>query len=340
MGQPQIQIDTNWIEKELNLHLEEDIGDKITIRLYTVKSSLVNIDFISISNFLTRIIPQYALSAKQIQDDINRSLRRNESSIRKKNFSLQEDELLKIIEQEKERVIRESWTSVFNESRIFFRKKGEDYIGGKYGELLLFALVEGVLNCKMIAHKITHLTNVNDEVKGSDGVFIGNYKGEDALLIGESKIMQSLSNAITDSLDSINRYHKEIESAHNTSHEFLIARSDIHKYDDGTIDIDELFNRLDPRTDSYREQILVHPILLMYERAYIKKAIIKAKSSKELEDILVEELSKRIKKKKEVLDLVKSHVEDKGLEHAFLDFFLLPVDDVSKFRKAMDAKIQ
>lgn len=46
---------------------------------------------------------------------------------------------------------------------------------GKYGELLLFVLVESVLGCKMIAHKLKSLTNVIDQIKGGDGVFLGNY---------------------------------------------------------------------------------------------------------------------------------------------------------------------
>ena len=331
------KIDKSWMEKELTSHLTEKIGDKVSMRVYTVKPSSTQIDFISLSNFLTRIIPHYVYSIKEIEDDIERNLRRNEKAIRKSNVELDEHELIEIIAKEKERVKNETWIDIFNKSRIFFRKKGEDYIGGKYGELMLFALVEGVLECKMVAHKIKHLTNVNDEIKGSDGVFLGNYNENKAILFGESKVMQSMSGAIVDALESINRYHNDPEKAHNISHELLIAREHIHKYN--VDDIDDLYDRLDPTSVDYKEQLLVHPIILMYERSFIKSIQKKAKTYKEFNEMISTELITRLKRKKEVFDLLNNHIVEQKLEHSFLDFFLIPVDDVSKFRGAMDDKL-
>ncbi|MFS4493538.1 Hachiman antiphage defense system protein HamA [Maribacter sp. 2308TA10-17] len=334
-----IKIDKGWMEKELISHLTEKIGDKISMRVYTVKPSSTQMDFLSLSSFLTKIIPHYVYSIKEIEDDIERSLRRNEKAIRKSNTELDEHELIEIISSERERVKIDTWIDIFNQSRIFFRKKGEDYIGGKYGELMLFALVEGVLECKMIAHKIKHLTNVNDEVKGSDGIFLGDYQKNKAILFGESKIMKSLSGAIVDALESINRYHNDSENAHNRSHELLIAREHIHKYDVDGVNIDELYDRLDSTSDKYKEQLLVHPIILMYERSFIKDLQKKAKTHEEFNEMISIELIKRFKRKKEVFDLINNHVGDHNLEHSFLDFFLIPVDDVSKFRAAMDDKL-
>lgn len=264
-----IQINRRWVDEELISHLTEKIGEKVNMRVYTVMPSSTQMDYLSLSNFLAKIIPHYVYSIKEIEKDITRQQKRNEAAIRKANPKLQEADVLRIVSDESERVERETWSQIFNQSRIFFRKKGENYIGGKYGELLLFALVESVLGCKMIAHKIKHLTNVNDEIKGSDGVFLGDYNDEKAIMFGESKIMQSLSGAIVDALESINRYHNDPESAHNRSHELIIAREDIDKYDLDGVDIDELYDRLDPETETYRSQILVHPIILMYERAFI-----------------------------------------------------------------------
>lgn len=44
---------------------------------------------------------------------------------------------------------------------------------GKYGELLLFLLVEAVLKTPMIAYKIKSLSDYKHQIKGSDGVFLG-----------------------------------------------------------------------------------------------------------------------------------------------------------------------
>ncbi|WP_416442115.1 DUF1837 domain-containing protein [Leeuwenhoekiella sp. A16] len=334
-----IQINKRWVEEELISHLTEKIGSKVNMRVYTIMPSSTQMDYLSLSNFLSKIIPHYVYSIKEIEKDISRQHKRNEVAIRKANPNIEEADILNLVAEESERVERDTWSQIFNQSRIFFRKKGESYIGGKYGELLLFALVESVLGCKMIAHKIKHLTNVNDEVKGSDGVFLGDYNNERAILFGESKIMQSLSGAIVDALGSINRYHNDRESAHNRNHELLIARDNIDTYEIDGVDIDELYDRLDPETEAYKSQILVHPIILMYERAFILKIQKKATSSDEFKELISKELVKRLKQKQEVFDLVTNHIKNQNLEHSFLDFFLFPVDDVSKFRAAMDDKL-
>ena len=75
-------------------------------------------------------------------------------------------------------------------------KKARDYFGnvdplrdGKSGELLLYLLVEAVLKIPLIAHKIRYVgDNPNDQAKGSDGIFMGNYNDHTAFLFGEAKI--------------------------------------------------------------------------------------------------------------------------------------------------------
>src|SRR5690606_13401789 len=123
----------------------------------------------------------------------------------------------------------------------------------------------------------------------------------------ESKIMQSLSSAVVDALESINRYHNDSENSHNKNHELVIAREDIHKYDIEGVDIDDLYDRLDPTTDTYKEQLLVHPIILMYERSFIKSIQHKAKTQEEFNKLISKELLRRLKRKKEVFDLVSKH---------------------------------
>lgn len=331
-----VQIDEHWMDKELVSHLNEKVGDKISMRLYTIKPVSTAIDFLSLSKFLTKILPHYVYSIKEIEDDIAREVKRMIKSVRASNDGLPEHELQQIIESESIRVKNESWNEKFNQSRIFFKKSSEKYIGGKYGELFLFALVEGVLGCKMVAHKIRHLTNVHDEIKGSDGLFIGDYNDVPALLIGESKIMISMSDAITDALDSINRYHNDKKKAHNLNHELVIAKADIHHYD---ADIDDLYDKLDPTQDAYKTQILVHPIILMYERKYIVDIQKKAKNHEEFNELISALLLKKIKGKKEVFKLIEKHIKEADLEHVHLDFFLVPVDKVSNFRNAMDDQI-
>lgn len=71
-----VQIDEHWMDKELVSHLNEKIGDKISMRLYTIKPVSTAIDFLSLSKFLTKILPHYVYSIKEIEDDIAREVKR------------------------------------------------------------------------------------------------------------------------------------------------------------------------------------------------------------------------------------------------------------------------
>ncbi len=54
---------------------------------------------------------------------------------------------------------------------------------GRYGELILYQFVEAVLGTPMVVHKISQTYNNNDQVKGSDGLFVGNINDKATLLI-------------------------------------------------------------------------------------------------------------------------------------------------------------
>lgn len=97
---------------------------------------------------------------------------------------------------------------------------------GKYGELLLYILSEAILNTPMVSHKITNLTNLNDQVKGGDGVFFGVYRENLSILIGESKIYKSFSGALESAFDSLDRFTKNYTSG-ALGHELFMARTNI-----------------------------------------------------------------------------------------------------------------
>ena len=85
--------------------------------------------------------------------------------------------------------------------------QGDFITDGKYGELILFVLVEGLLEMPMISHKIAGKQNPSDEIKGSDGVFFGEYSGEESLGIGEAKFFSDKKGGLRDSLESTARFH-------------------------------------------------------------------------------------------------------------------------------------
>ena len=295
-----IEIDRTWITKQLN-HLFQDIDVKVNINLYCVKPSGTKLSILALADELHYMLPDYVYGKKK----------RKEMGDRKAALT----------------------------ANHFFGKK-DPKTDGKYGELLLFALVESVLGCKMIAHKIRSITNFSDQVKGGDGVFLGNYSISDgrlqpALLIGESKVMGSYSDALKDALVSLSRFCDAASDPEFLSTELVIAKENLNLGDE--MDLDELYNRLTPSTSEYKEQILVLPVLLMFNSKGLKNCEDKCMTAADLEN----EIHKLIHSKK--ARFIKS-IKDKLAEYRevrkmHLHFFLLPCTNVDEFRNTLYYKI-
>ena len=242
-----ITINKNWVNKEFNHHYTQNVNDKLKVRLYSIKPSGTTINSISLANTLLDILPYYFKSKSEIDKQIQREISKSINEYTTATDIDCKEEIAKIV-----------YNKTYREAKGFFKKKSSDSTSGKYGELLLFGLVESVLDCKMIAHKITNLTNYHDEVKGGDGIFMGNYMLPDgrieiAYLIGESKVWKDYSGAKKDALESINRfYDSKVQSDFKTL-EFFIAQKDIEKVVSEKTDIDELYDRLDQKTELFKK---------------------------------------------------------------------------------------
>lgn len=323
-----ITINKNWVVKEFNHHYTEKINDKLNVRLYSIKPSGTTINSISLANTLLDILPYYFKSKSEIDKQIQREIFKTIDEYTTATELDHKEEITKIVH---------TWT--YRDAKAFFKKKSSDSKSGKYGELLLFGLVESVLDCKMIAHKITNLTNYHDEIKGGDGIFMGNYKLpngsiEFAYLIGESKVWKDYSGAKRDALESINRfYDSKVQSDFKTL-EFFIAQKDIEKIVSEKADIDELYDRLDQKTELFKSQIAVHPILIMYETKNYDKLMKNAQNNLDL----ISSIDKIIKSKlNKTLDSISLKVKEfPELEKVYLDFILIPTNNISDFNDTMD----
>lgn len=324
-----ISINKKWLDKEFNHHYTENINDKLKVRLYTIKPSGTTINSNSLANALLNILPDYFKSKLEIEKEIKREIEKTVD-----DFTTATD-----IEH-KEQITKEVHYKTYREAAQFFKTKSADSKSGKYGELLLFGVVEALLNCKMVAHKITNLTNYHDEIKGGDGIFMGEYllpngTKNKAYLIGESKVWQNYSGAKTDALDSINRfYDPNVQATFNTL-EFFIAQKDISKVVDiDSIDVDELYDRLDPKSELFKKQIAVHPILIMYDTKSYDKLMVKASNNEELITLIDESVQSNLMK---TLESIKKKVKEYSeLEKIYLDFILVPTNSVGNFNKTMD----
>lgn len=292
-----IRIPRDWTTAQLINHFNE-IDKKLAVRLYTVKVTGTTIRIDGLSDALHEMLPHYVYGEVDIakMGEMLAGLKANR----------------------------------------FFGKK-DPVTDGKYGELLLFALVEDVLRCKMVAHKIRSLSNYRDQVKGGDGIFLGDYnvdgQNKPAYLIGESKIEIHFSTALTNALESINRFHEDISEGDFFGNELVVAKDNI-RFD---TDLDDLYDRLTPTEQKFKDQILVHPILLMYNYNMFESFENLAKDSAELEMLINNKMiARKIGHLKLIAEKLKNYKE---LGKVYLDFFLIPTRDVKKFRHLMYEKV-
>lgn len=323
-----VNINKSWIDRELTHHYAENVNDKLKVRLFTIKASGTTISPNSLANALLDFLPDYFKTKVEIDAEVRRQM----------DAFVAEGSTATEIEM-REQSIALVQNRTYRQASKFFNRKSADNKTGKYGELLLFACAEALFDCKMIAHKITNITNYHDEVKGGDGIFLGNYLLSDstkkaAYFIGESKVWKQYASAQTDALDSINRFYDDDVQANFTGLEFFIAKKDINKFDDGKIDINQIYDRLNPTSSAFKDQVAVHPILIMYDSPSYTKLMTEAADNVSLEALIAESVKAKLLR---TLERVSTKVGAyKHLNKVYLDFILIPIESVDAFNKAMD----
>lgn len=314
-----IKIDSSWIDRQLNVHFTK-LDFKLVIRGFTPIVSGNTFKPDDLIDELSYFIKDYVHSESSKKSEFN--------SLKAKFGETLANERLE--------------ESLKDKALSFFGKK-DPQTDGKYGELLLFALVESILKCKMVAHKIKSLSNPVDQVKGGDGIFLGYYEVEpnsfsDALLIGESKITKGFSDAVDEAFDSLNRFHSKENQAQVNAMEFIVANENLFIGEDSIeIDYEEVFNRLTPGTDEFRNQVLVHPILIMFNTSKINTLEVKATTKMQLEELIKDFMTKE----ESVFfnKIVTKIKESNHFEKIYLDFFIFPFNDIDMFRNGMYNKI-
>lgn len=202
---------------------------------------------------------------------------------------------------------------------------------GLYGELLLFLLVDGLLDLPMVSHKIAGKQNPRDEVKGSDGVFFGEYRGEESLCIGEAKFFTNKNGGIRDSLESTNRFHGSGGSS-SRRHELEVASKNLSR-NLSQERIEELSERLTANATDYR---LVHPIFVGFEEEELNRLQAEAMDGDELEESIIEFLDDT----GETLEYVREQLNEYNeLQKHWLVFILLPVENSDSFKERLRERI-
>jgi len=293
------KVDSDWVDRYLLDH-DIDSKNKVVVRAFSIKFSGTEENILGFVEHLTNIIPYFVFSKKEIEE--------------------------------------------YNEKGLWVWKEAMHYFGnispesdGRYGELLLFLLVESILKIPMIVHKIKVGTSIKEQIKGSDGIFFGNYNDIESLLFGESKIYKNKNDGINDALNSIIKFHKGAKGYGYLKQELVVASK--HLTADLTPhQVEYLSELLDPLSNKYQEINFVHPILLLYNEEKISEIENKCRSKEEGESLICD-LFKYVPQ-----DLLKNIIgkleKDYGeLFKIFLDFFIIGIKDVDTFRKTMYRRI-
>lgn len=149
------------------------------------------------------------------------------------------------------------------------------------------------------------------------------------MLIGEAKIEQSVTVAITHALDSINRFHSSISTGTNLDYELLISSTALRN-DMSIEQLDFLYRCLKIGTKEFRSNIIVHPILIIFEDKKINSIEEDCEDCDHAERLMKTFLEQRIKLNIE--NIKKKIAEYDKVRAVYLDFFFLPMSSVKDLR--------
>ena len=282
-----------WIESKLASH-DHHTENKVVSRIYTIPFSGVIQDFQFLVESLADSIEHYVFDRKTLDK------------------------------------MKEDGVIPFRKAVQFFGDT-DPVKDGKYGELILYILSEAILKTPMVSHKITTLTNFNDQVKGGDGVFFGNYRNNLSILIGESKIYKSFSGALESAFDSLDRFTNSYTSG-AIGHELFMARTNLSKnFDFETMEL--IYRAFTPGDEIHAECNKTFPVLLIFEDKSINLIEEKAFNKSEAEGLFKDWVNE--KKEAIKLDIENKLMKYPNIKPCFLDFFLIPMSDVGSFKKSL-----
>ncbi|RRJ28096.1 HamA C-terminal domain-containing protein [Halocatena pleomorpha] len=202
---------------------------------------------------------------------------------------------------------------------------------GKWGELILFLLVDGVLDIPMVSHKLGWKQNPVDQIKGSDGLFFGEFEGNPSLAIGEAKMYGNLSGGVEEALDSTDRFHGSGSQTRN-QHELAVAAGNISK----NLSPEKIERLASLFTSQERDYQIIHPIFVGYDDPDLGELQTEPLSDRELIERVREHITET-----DLVSIVERKLEDEysHLRKHRLVFFFLPLENKNQFSENMKEEI-
>lgn len=200
---------------------------------------------------------------------------------------------------------------------------------GQVGELMIYFLIEAVLDAPQILKKMPLTTNPSDERKGSDGVHMRWVEAEQILevIYGESKFWQTFSGALADAFKSMETFHNSEVKKHEIEYytgEFSVLEEPLKS---------TVLAYLEGEKISQTRQ--VHACLVGYDWNEYKCL------NDDRRAAFVAEFEQRYLKwaKDHMQPLLESRLSTFTQKHLRLEFFFLPFSDVEAFRKKFNDEL-
>lgn len=212
-------------------------------------------------------------------------------------------------------------------AKLFVRAKKSKKTSGEPGELVLYLLLEHALKAPQIVSKMYLKTSQNMPVHGTDGIHLGYDQATDVLSVywGESKMYNSLSDALTSALESVAVFTNE-GSMREREIEVLLDHGDVGKL------AQDFKEKVICFFDPYNEKSLktreVHGCFLGFDYSVYNK--LSSMPPDEVESFFRGRYENRIQT---ACELIEKRIGDRGLADVNFTFFLLPFKSVQEFRE-------
>lgn len=190
---------------------------------------------------------------------------------------------------------------------------------GELGELILFLLLESQ-NIVQLVNKMSLKTSPEELIKGSDATHIQIKNNKITLYFGESKFYTRFQNGLCDSVKSLEKF---IEKNEYFEFSIISQHMDDEKFDDHVDQIKDLLLPYSTIPVNYDKR---YPVYLGFEWDELKKLpVVKSIQSYVLKKYQADH--------EKFNNKIISTVEKSKINTSFLDFYLMPFQNIADFRK-------
>lgn len=210
---------------------------------------------------------------------------------------------------------------------LFIKAREQQVTTGEPGELILFILLEAVMNAPQLACKMYLKTNVNMPVHGTDGIHASynDTSGELTLYWGESKLYQQLSTALDRVCASIISFIGEENGIKPRDRDIQIIKD--HISIDNNRAKEELLKYFDPYEDQSNNINERFACFVGFDFNPLSK--MDKMDKREVENYFKGEYLNRIET---ACNLFEEKIRENKIDKLKYTFFLIPFKDVEEVR--------